>query len=148
MFSVRPDAADGVVRVVVVDDHAAVRQGLVALLDRDPHITVVGQAPDGEAALRVAAQVQPDVVLMDLQMPRMDGVTATRELRSDGSAIQVLVLTACCDRARIAAAVDAGAVGVLPKDATVDELVAGVRAAGRGQAPRGGADTGAGRDRV
>jgi DNA-binding NarL/FixJ family response regulator len=147
MSSERPDAARGVVRVVVVDDHAAVRQGLVALLDGDPQVTVVGQAADGEAALIVAAQAQPDVVLMDLQMPRMDGVTATRELRSDGSAIQVLVLTACRDRARIAAAVDAGAVGFLLKDATMEELVDGVRAAGRGQGPRGRADTGAGSDR-
>ena len=126
-----------VVRVVVVDDHAAVRAGLAALLNTDPRITVVGQAADGETALVIARQQQPDVVLMDLQMPGMDGVTTTRRLRAEGLVRQVLVLTACSDRARIAAAVDAGAFGFLPKDATAEELLAGVHAASSGRLPPG-----------
>jgi DNA-binding NarL/FixJ family response regulator len=126
-------AASEVVRVVVVDDHAAVRAGLVALLNTDPHITVVGQAADGEAALLVAMQQRPHVALMDLQMPGMDGITATRRLRAEQPGTEVLVLTACSDRSQIAAALDAGAFGFLPKDATADELLAGVHAAGSGR---------------
>jgi DNA-binding NarL/FixJ family response regulator len=125
----------GSLRVVLVDDHAVVRRGLADLLASTPDIEVVGTAGDGDEALTVVETTRPDVVLMDLQMPRTDGVEATRRLLSSGVQTQVLVLTSYSDSERILAALDAGAVGYLLKDADPDDVIEGVRAVARGESP-------------
>jgi DNA-binding NarL/FixJ family response regulator len=122
------------VRVLVVDDHAMVRKGLVQLLTVVDGLEVVGEAADGHAAVRAAADLAPDVVLMDLQMPGLDGVGATREITATGTA-QVLVLTSFSDAERIVDALDAGAVGYMLKDAEPDDLIEAVRAVARGDSP-------------
>lgn len=124
------------IRVVLVDDHAMIRAGLEQLLTGTDDIEVVGHAADGEQAVEVVLSVRPDVVLMDLQMPGVDGVTAirriVRELRVE---VEILVLTSFNDGERIVAALDAGAVGYLLKDADPDEVLRGVRAVARGESP-------------
>jgi DNA-binding NarL/FixJ family response regulator len=121
--------------LVLVDDHAMVRRGLEQLLTGEAGIDVVGTASTGAQAVEVVAQHLPDVVLMDLQMPEMDGASATRTLRDRFPDVQVLVLTSFSDRERIVAALDAGAVGYLLKDAEPEELVAGIEAVARGESP-------------
>jgi DNA-binding NarL/FixJ family response regulator len=123
------------IRVVVVDGHAVVRTGLVQLLGGASDIEVVGEAADGAEAVAVVAERVPDLVLMDLQMPRVDGVTATRMLREQAPGCEVLVLTSYSDGDRIVAALDAGAVGYLLKDADPDDILEGVRAVSRGESP-------------
>jgi DNA-binding NarL/FixJ family response regulator len=122
------------VRVVVVDDQSAVREGLALLIEALPGITVVGQAPDGLVAADVVKETTPDVVLMDLAMPRCDGVTATRGIREDHPDIQVVVLSTYADEDSILRALDAGALGYLTKSATRDEIGRAVHAAAAGQA--------------
>jgi DNA-binding NarL/FixJ family response regulator len=122
------------IRVVLVDDHAVVRRGLEQLLSGVSDITVVGTAADGEEAIEVVRRTSPDVVLMDLQLPGIDGVAATRQIVADGGP-DVLVLTSFSDAERIVAALDAGAVGYLLKDAEADDVIAGVRAVSRGESP-------------
>jgi DNA-binding NarL/FixJ family response regulator len=122
------------IRVLLVDDHAVLRGGLERLLAGEPDIEVVGTAADGDDAVREARRTRPDVVLMDLQMPGTDGVTATRRIVADGGS-DVLVLTSFSDAERIVAALDAGAVGYLLKDADPEEVIAGVRAVSRGESP-------------
>ena len=123
------------ITVVVVDDHAIVRRGLEQLLAGVDDITVVGSAGDGDEAMAVVARTRPDVVLMDLQMPGTDGVTATRAVVAGETNTQVVVLTSFSDSERIVAALDAGAVGYLLKDTEPEDLVEGVRAAARGESP-------------
>ena len=123
------------IRVLLVDDHAVVRRGLTDLLSGAEGIEVVGEAAEGAEAVQIARTVRPDVVLMDLQMAGVDGVEATRLLQSEENPPQVLVLTSFSDRERIVAALDAGAVGYLLKDADPEEVIAGVRAVGRGESP-------------
>jgi DNA-binding NarL/FixJ family response regulator len=122
------------VRVVVADDQAAVREGLVLLLGTLPGISVVGQAEDGEAAVEAVAAAHPQVVLMDLNMPRCDGVEATRRVRADHPQTQVVVLTTYSDDESIIGALQAGALGYLTKDATRAEIGRAVLAAAAGQA--------------
>jgi DNA-binding NarL/FixJ family response regulator len=122
------------VTVVVVDDQAAVREGLVLLLGTLPGITVVGQAEDGAAAVQTVAATEPQVVLMDLNMPRLDGVAATRRIRADHPQTQVVVLTTYSDDESIIGALQAGALGYLTKDATRAEIGRAVLAAAAGQA--------------
>jgi DNA-binding NarL/FixJ family response regulator len=122
------------VTVVVADDQAAVREGLVLLLGTLPGITVVGQAEDGVAAVETVAATQPQVVLMDLNMPRCDGVEATRRIRADHPGTQVVVLTTYSDDESILGALQAGALGYLTKDATRAEIGRAVLAAAAGQA--------------
>ncbi|WP_246081935.1 response regulator [Nocardioides litoris] len=129
------DVVRDVVRVVVVDDHAVVRAGLVQLLDAASDVSVVGQAADGAEVLGVVATSGPHVVLMDLQMAGVDGVTATRHLVAEHPEVQVLVLTSFSDAERIVGALDAGAVGYLLKDADPADIVEGVRAVHRGESP-------------
>lgn len=123
------------IRVLVVDDHAMVRAGLQQLLASTSDIEVVGLAANGAEAVELAGEVRPDVVLMDLQMPVMDGVAATAALRDGNPEVSVVIVTSFSDRDRIVGALDAGAVGYLLKDASPDELLAGVRAAARGESP-------------
>ena len=127
--------ADRMTRVLVVDDHQLVRAGLVSLIEEADSLEVVGQAADGAEAVKVAAQTSPDVVLMDLSMPVMDGVTATRALLSAQPEIAVVVLTSFADQARVAEALAAGAVGYLLKDSHPRDLLAGIRAAAAGNVP-------------
>ena len=122
------------VTVVVADDQAAVREGLVLLLGTLPGITVVGQAEDGAAAVQTVAATDPQVVLMDLNMPRLDGVEATRRIRADHPQTQVVVLTTYSDDESIIGALQAGALGYLTKDATRAEIGRAVLAAAAGQA--------------
>jgi DNA-binding NarL/FixJ family response regulator len=122
-----------VINVVVADDQAAVREGLVLLLDLLDDVTVVGSAADGEEALRLVAAHNPDVVLMDLRMPRLDGVAATARIRAEYPATQVVVLTTYAEDADILAALGAGALGYLTKDAGRVQIAQAVRAAAAGQ---------------
>ena len=121
------------IRVVVVDDHPVVRGGLVGWLDAQPDLAVVGEAADGAEALAVVAATTPDVVLMDLRMPRMDGVTATGRIAAAHPAVRVLVLTTYDTDADIVRAVEAGAAGYLLKDVPLPQLAEAVRAAARGE---------------
>lgn len=123
------------IRVVLVDDHAVVREGLARLVDGSADMEVVGTAADGGQALEVVRRSRPDVVLMDLQMPGTDGVEATRAVTESGLGAQVLVLTSFSDEERIVAALDAGAVGYLLKDAEADDVLDGIRAVSRGESP-------------
>jgi DNA-binding NarL/FixJ family response regulator len=123
------------IRVLVAEDHPLVRQGLEQLLGGVEDIAVVATARDGEEAIALAAMHQPDVVLMDLEMPRVDGIEATGAIVSGGGSARVVVLTSFSDRERIIDALDAGAIGYLLKDAEPAELLRGIRAAARGEAP-------------
>jgi DNA-binding NarL/FixJ family response regulator len=123
------------ITVVLVDDHAVVRTGLAQLLSGAPDIEVVGQAADGHEAIEVVRATRPDVVVMDLQMPGMDGVDATRAILAEGLGSEVVVLTSYSDSSRIVAALDAGAVGYLLKDADPEDVLDGVRAVSRGESP-------------
>ena len=123
------------IRVVIADDHGIVRQGLAGLLEGVDDLTVVGVAADGAEAVALVREHRPDVVLMDLQMPGVDGVEATRTIVEEGLGAEVLVLTSFSDHARILAAIDAGAVGYLLKDAEPADLIDGVRAVARGESP-------------
>ncbi|MEV1169561.1 response regulator transcription factor [Nonomuraea sp. NPDC049784] len=121
-------------KVIVVDDQAVVREGLVLLLGLLPEIEVVGAAGDGEAALRLVEEQRPDVVLMDLRMPRMDGVEATGRIRSAYPDTQVVVLTTFSDDESVFAALKAGARGFLTKDADSDDIARAVATVMRGDA--------------
>jgi DNA-binding NarL/FixJ family response regulator len=118
-----------VIRVLIVDDHAVVRGGLQRLLAGVADFEVVGAVADGAAALLAAEHHRPDVVIMDLSMPVLDGVEATRRLRTIAPAARVVVLTSTFDRDRITDALEAGAVGFLLKDAEPDALVHRLRIA-------------------
>jgi DNA-binding NarL/FixJ family response regulator len=124
-----------VIRVVVADDHAVVRAGLAQLLATFADVELVGQAADGHEAVALAASEQPDVVLMDLEMPVLDGIEATRRIRAAQPEVAVVVLTSFSDRDRILRALDAGAAGYLLKDAEPHELASAIDAAARGEAP-------------
>jgi len=123
------------IRLLLVDDHALLRAGLAALLEGTDDVTVVGQAGDGAQAVAMARDLTPDVVLMDLSMPVMDGVAATRAVRAVLPDVAVVVLTSFSERSRVQDALAAGAVGYLLKDSEPATLVAGVRAAARGESP-------------
>jgi DNA-binding NarL/FixJ family response regulator len=123
-----------VTRVVVADDQTAVREGLALLLGLLPDIEVVGVAGDGEQALEQVVQHVPDVVLMDLRMPRMDGVEATRRIRAAHPGVQVVVLTTYADDVSVFAALRAGARGFLTKDAGADEIAQAIAAVREGEA--------------
>ena len=121
------------IRILIADDHAVVRQGLRMFLGRDPEFEVVGEAEDGAAAVRLARALRPDVVLMDLLMPVMDGVAATGEIRRALPDTEVLALTSVLERGSVVGAVRAGAIGYLLKDTRAEELRRAIRAAAAGQ---------------
>jgi DNA-binding NarL/FixJ family response regulator len=123
------------IRVLVAEDHPVVRAGLLQLLEEVDLVEVVGAAAGGEEAAQLATARKPDVVLMDLEMPDIDGIEATRRIRAADPGVNVVVLTAFSDRDRILDAIDAGAVGYLLKDAEPAELVRGLEAAARGESP-------------
>jgi DNA-binding NarL/FixJ family response regulator len=124
-----------VIRVLVVDDHAVVREGLAKLLDSADDVTVAGTAGDGASALDFVTSTPVDVVLMDLSMPGMDGIEATRGLRAWHPDVHVVVLTSFADQRRILDALEAGAAGYLLKDAGPDEIIDALRAVASGGAP-------------
>jgi DNA-binding NarL/FixJ family response regulator len=124
-----------VIRVALAEDHGLVRAGLARLLATAADIEVVGEAKDGADAIELVSRTRPDVVLMDLSMPNVDGIEATRAIVAEHEGVQVVVLTSLTDRDRILGALDAGAIGYLLKDAEPDELIGGVRAASRGESP-------------
>jgi DNA-binding NarL/FixJ family response regulator len=126
--------ADAPIRVLVADDHAVVREGLRTFLSLQDGIEVVGEAGDGEAAVREAEIRRPDVILMDLVMPRLDGVGAMRELRRRMPECRVIVLTSYAQDDRLLPAIQAGAAGYLLKDAEPREIARAVRAAHAGEA--------------
>jgi two-component system, NarL family, response regulator LiaR len=122
------------IRVLLVDDHPVVRQGLRALLSTQDGIDVVGEAGDGEAAVAAAERLSPDVVLMDVVMPGIDGVEALRRIGGRRPQTRVVMLTSYADERRAMEAVDAGASGFLLKDASPRDVAAAIRAAHRGEA--------------
>lgn len=121
------------IRVMLVDDHAVVRNGLRSFLQVHKDLDLVGEAENGAEAVRLAQQLQPDVVLMDLKMPEMDGVAATRELRSRFPKMRVLVLTSFAEDNMVQGALQAGATGYLLKNVTGQELANAIRAAHAGR---------------
>ena len=123
-----------VIRVLVADDQRVVREGLVLLLELLPGIEVVGAASDGEQAVALAAGLRPDAVLMDLRMPRVDGVAATRRLRERDPGIRVIALTTYDDEQSVVQALRAGARGYLTKDAGAAEIRQALEAVVRGEA--------------
>jgi len=124
---------NGPTRVLLVDDHAMVRRGLRDFLGNFDDIEVVGEAGDGQEALTATAALRPDVVVMDLNLPRLDGVEATRELRATRPDVEVVALTGFVEEARVMAAIEAGAAGFLLKDAEPDDVAAAIRAARNGE---------------
>jgi DNA-binding NarL/FixJ family response regulator len=123
------------IRVLLVDDHHLVRAGLAALLGPADDIEVAGEAADGAAAVAGIAALSPDVILMDLSMPVMDGVTATRAILAEHPTIRIVVLSSFSDDGRVRDAIAAGAIGYLLKDSAPDDVLAAVRAAAAGHAP-------------
>ena len=123
------------IRVVIADDHAVVRAGLAQLLTTFADVELVGAAANGDEAVSLSAERDPDVVLMDLEMPVLDGIEATRRIRAAQPEVAVVVLTSFSDRERILSALDAGAAGYLLKDAEPDVLAHAIQAAARGEAP-------------
>jgi DNA-binding NarL/FixJ family response regulator len=123
-----------VISVVVVDDQELVRAGLARILEGEPDLHVVGQAADGQSALEVARSVRPDVVLMDIRMPRLDGIAATRELVADAQPVRVVMLTTFDLDEYVYESLRVGASGFVLKDAPADEIVRAVRAASVGDA--------------
>jgi NarL family two-component system response regulator LiaR len=121
------------IRVLIVDDHSVVRQGLQMFLAMDDELEVVGEAENGEEALRLARDLQPDVVLMDLLMPKLDGITAITAMRRDLPDIEIIALTSVLEDASVVGAVRAGATGYLLKDTQADELCRAIKAAAAGQ---------------
>lgn len=121
------------IRVLIVDDHSVVREGLQMFLGRDPELVVVGEAADGQEALERSRELRPDVVLMDLLMPGMDGITATAAIRQELPDTEVIALTSVLESASVAGAVRAGAIGYLLKDTQAAELRRAIKAAAAGQ---------------
>ena len=123
------------IRLLIAEDHGVVRAGLQKLVATFEGVELVGSAADGAEAVDLCREEHPDVVLMDLEMPRLDGIEATRRISADAPEAHVVVLTSFSDRERILGALDAGAVGYVMKDAEPDELASAIHAAARGESP-------------
>jgi two-component system, NarL family, response regulator LiaR len=121
------------VRILITDDHGVVRQGLRMFLSLDPELEVVGEAENGQEALTMARELRPDVVLMDLLMPVMDGIEATKAIRAEMPDVEVVALTSVLEDASVSGAVRAGAIGYLLKNTEADELKRAIKAAAEGQ---------------
>ena len=120
------------IKVLLVDDQSLIRQGLAALLDLEPDLEIVGEAENGDIALTIVAELNPDVVLMDVRMPIMDGVAATKEINTHFPKVKVLVLTTFDDDEYVQAALQNGAMGYLLKDTPSEELAVAIRAVNKG----------------
>jgi DNA-binding NarL/FixJ family response regulator len=127
------DPSPTAIRVLIADDHDLVRQGLRSFLSLDPALEVVGEAADGAEAVRLAQGLRPDVVLMDLVMPELDGIAATQVIRRELPDTEVVVLTSVLEDASVVGAVRAGAIGYLLKDSKAQELRRAIKAAAAGQ---------------
>jgi NarL family two-component system response regulator LiaR len=123
-----------IIKVLIVDDHQVVRQGLRTFLELHGDISVVGEADDGVKAVEMVLQLQPDVVLMDLVMPHMDGIAATQKLRATGSPAKIIALTSFSEDDKVFPAIQAGAASYLLKDVSPDDLVEAIRAVYHGEA--------------
>lgn len=121
------------IQILIVDDHAIVREGLRTLLAEEPAVQVVGEAAEGATAVRLAQALRPQVILMDLVMPDMDGIEATRQIRSLDLPCHVLVLTSFAEDRRVHEAIQSGATGYLLKDVLKDDLLRAIEAAARGE---------------
>jgi two-component system, NarL family, response regulator LiaR len=121
------------IRVLITDDHGVVRQGLRMFLSLDPDIQVVGEAQDGREALEMARELKPDVVLMDLLMPVMDGLESTKAIRTELPEVEVIALTSVLESASVTGAIRAGAIGYLLKDTDAEELHQAIRGAAEGR---------------
>src|ERR671916_2284846 len=121
------------VRILITDDHSVVRQGLRMFLSLDPELEVVGEAENGQEALTMARELRPDVVLMDLLMPVMNGIEATKAIRAEMPDVEVIALTSVLEDASVSGAVRAGAIGYLLKDTEADALGRAIKAAAAGQ---------------
>jgi NarL family two-component system response regulator LiaR len=128
------DASSQPIRVMLVDDHTMVRQGLTTFLKVYDDLELAGEASSGEAAIRLCPEVLPDVILMDLMLPDMDGATATRAIRQQSPQVEVIALTSYKEPELIKGALEAGAIGYLLKDVSADELAHAIRAAHAGRA--------------
>ena len=122
------------IRVMLVDDHTMVRKGLAAFLKAFDDLELAGEAESGETAIQLCAKLQPDVVLMDMVMPDMNGATATRAIRQQSPKVQVIALTSFKEEELVKSALEAGAIGYLLKDVSADDLVRAIRAAYAGRA--------------
>lgn len=121
------------IRILIADDHSVVREGLRMFLGRDPELLVVGEAADGAEAIQLARQLRPDVVLMDLLMPVLDGITATATIRQELPETEVIAITSVLESATVVGAIKAGAIGYLLKDTQAAELRRMIKAAAAGQ---------------
>ena len=122
------------IRVMLVDDHTMVRRGLATFLKAFDDLELVGEAEDGQAAIKLCGKLHPDVILMDMMMPDMDGATATRKIREQFPKVQVIVLTSFKEEELVKNALEAGAIGYLLKDVSANDLVKAIRAAHEGRA--------------
>jgi len=132
-FGDKMNAKEDKIRLMVVDDHRVVRSGVKALIETEECLEVVGEATDGREAVTKAIALQPDLVLMDLVMPEMDGVEATRRITDEMSDLEILILTSFSEEERIIQAIKSGASGYLIKDASPDELVSAIKDTYRGE---------------
>jgi NarL family two-component system response regulator LiaR len=121
------------IRVLIVDDHAVVREGLRALIDVDPELELVGEAADGVEAVQKARSLQPDVILLDLVMPRMGGIEAIGEIKQENPGARILVLTSFAEDDKVFPAIKAGALGYLLKDSSAQELLLAIRDVHQGE---------------
>ena len=121
------------IRILIADDHSVVRQGLRMFLSLDAELEVVGEAANGKEAVSMSSRLKPDVVVMDLIMPEMDGITATETIRREMPDVEVLALTSILEDASVVGAIKAGAIGYLLKDTKADELCRAIKAAAAGQ---------------
>ncbi len=124
---------DKKIRVMLVDDHDMVRMGLAAMVDSFDDLALVGEAPNGEEAIRLCADWKPDVILMDMKMPGIDGTETTRAIRSQHPQIQVIALTSFKEESLVKAALEAGAIGYLLKNTSIDDLAQAIRKAHIGE---------------
>lgn len=121
------------IRILIADDHSVVRQGLRMFLGLDPDLEVIGEAADGQQAVQLARQLKPDVVMMDLLMPVMDGIEAIGAIKGEMPEVEVIALTSVLDDNSVVGAVRAGAIGYLLKDTEANELIRAIKAAAEGQ---------------
>ncbi|WP_319950654.1 response regulator [Sphingomonas arvum] len=121
------------IKILLVDDHPIIREGVTFMIQSQPDLAVIGEAEDGEAAVEAYGRLRPDITLMDLQMPKLDGVEAIRKIRAMDPEAQILVLTTYAGDAKALSALKAGAVGYLLKSAIRNEMVEAIRAAHRGE---------------
>jgi NarL family two-component system response regulator LiaR len=121
------------IRILIADDHPVVREGLCGLIKTEPGMELVGEAADGVEAVRQARALQPDVILLDLLMPRKDGIQAIKEIKAENPAARILVVTSFAENRRVFAAIEAGALGYLLKDASPRELIRAIRDVYRGE---------------